>query len=129
MRRQDQFAEYCAELFAASGPVRVRRMFGGHGIYLDDLFVAIISGECLYLKADAQTAPAFQQAGGIRFEYESRGRSMALQFWTPPAQAMDSPRSMEPWARLAAEAALRSRAARPAKARRAAAPARGGKSR
>lgn len=110
MASRNEFADYCAELFGPVGAVRVRRMFGGHGIYVDDLFVAIVLGESLYLKADAQSAPAFEKAGGSRFTYESKGRAVSLKFWTPPAEAMDSPALMEPWARLAVAAALRSRA-------------------
>ena len=109
MASGNEFANYCAELFAALGPVRVRRMFGGHGIYVDDLFVAIVSAESLYLKADLQCASAFEKAGGTRFTYEGKGRSVSLQYWTPPAPALDSPALMEPWARLALAAALRSR--------------------
>ena len=33
---------------------RSRRMFGGHGLYVDDLFVGLIAFERLYLKVDAQ---------------------------------------------------------------------------
>lgn len=110
MASKDEFAHYCAELFEPVGTVRVRRMFGGHGLYVDDLFVAIVTGESLYLKADAQTAPAFEQAGGRPFEYEARGRRVSLQFWSPPVEAMDSPRLMMPWARLAVEAAQRAAA-------------------
>lgn len=110
MPSTNEFASHCAELLAPCGSVRIRRMFGGHGLYVDDLFVAVVTGESLYLKADPQTAAAFESAGGTRFAYRAKGRSVSLQFWTPPAEAMDSPRLMHPWARLAADAALRSRA-------------------
>lgn len=109
MPSTNEFASHCAELLAPAGSVRVRRMFGGHGLYLDDLFVAIVTGEALYLKADSQTAAAFEKAGGTRFAYRAQGRSVSLQFWSPPAEAMESPRLMQPWVRLAAQAALRSR--------------------
>ncbi|TFY98673.1 TfoX/Sxy family protein [Ramlibacter rhizophilus] len=107
--RRAEFAEYCAELLASAGAVQLRRMFGGHGLYVDGLFVAIITGERLYLKADAETAPAFERAGGQRFSHRSRERVVSLQFWTPPAEAMDSPALMQPWGRLALAAALRAR--------------------
>ncbi|MDE2607291.1 MAG: TfoX/Sxy family protein [Burkholderiales bacterium] len=111
MATKDAFAGYCAELLSALGPVRVKRMFGGHGIYLDEVFVAIVAGETLYLKADAQTTPRFEAAGCALFTYTARGRTHALQYRAAPAEAMDSPTAMRPWARLAMEAALRSRAA------------------
>lgn len=106
---QSGFVSYCAELLAASGEVRSRRMFSGHGIYLDEVFVAIVIGETLYLKVDAQTQPRFEAAGCSRFEYTARGKTHGLGFWTVPPEAMDSPRLMQPWARLAIEAALRAR--------------------
>jgi DNA transformation protein len=103
---RDDFADHCAELLSGTGAVRRRRMFGGHGLYLDGMFVAIVADERLYLKADATTAPAFESAGGQRFEYEGSGRRVQLQYWTPPDEALDSPALMQPWARRALQAAL-----------------------
>jgi DNA transformation protein len=102
----DGFAAYCAELLAGSGSVRRRRMFGGHGLYVDGLFVALVAFERLYLKADAASAARFEAAGGERFVYSARGRQTALNYWTPPAEAMESPALMQPWVRLAQQAAL-----------------------
>ena len=44
--------EAICDLFVALGPVRTRRMFGGHGIYAGDLMFALETGGELYLKAD-----------------------------------------------------------------------------
>ena len=55
--------DHCLELLAPLGAVRARRMFGGHGIYIDDLFVAVIGFERLYLKTDAASRENFQAAG------------------------------------------------------------------
>jgi DNA transformation protein len=110
MAVQDGFAIYCSELLALAGEVRSRRMFGGHGLYIDDVFVAIIAGETLYLKADEETRVRFEAAGCRPFEYTARGKQQALGFWTVPPEAMDSPRLMQPWARLALEAAVRAKA-------------------
>lgn len=110
----EHFPDHCAELLAVAGPVRRRRMFGGHGLYVDDLFVAIIAFDRLYLKADATSAPRFEAAGGQRFVYESQGKAAVLNYWTPPDEAMESPDAMRPWVRLAMQAALSARAAAPA---------------
>ena len=111
MAVQAGFASYCTELLAPLGPVHGKRMFGGYGLYADDVFVAIIVGDTLYLKADAQTQPRFESAGCARFQYTAHGKQHALGFWTVPPEAMDSPGGMEPWARLALDAALRARTA------------------
>jgi DNA transformation protein and related proteins len=110
MNPKDAFANHCAELLMPLGPVRVRRMFGGHGIYLDNLFVAIVVGEVLYLKADAESAPRFDAAGCAAFAYSVKGRGrMSLNYRAAPADAMESAALMQPWATLAMGAALRAR--------------------
>ena len=135
--------EHCLELLAPLGAVRARRMFGGHGLYVDDLFVAIIARERLYLKVDDDTRPRFAAAGCEPFVYvkparpspgddrapegargglgqpgaaTGKGAPVTMSYWTVPAEAMESPALMQPWARLAMAAALRARAARPAAA-------------
>lgn len=113
--REGDFTTFCLELLGPAGRARARRMFGGHGVYVDDLFVAIIIGDSLYLKADATTAPRFEAAGGEPFRYERQGRTQSLGFWTPPADAMESPTLMLPWAHLALQAARAARAPRPAR--------------
>ncbi len=124
---------HSVELLAPLGAVRTRRMFGGHGLYLDELFIALIAFERLYLKTDAQTRPLFDAAGCERFVYSGKGKPVTLGYSTVPAEAMDSPALMAPWARLAVQAALAARAAgataplkrRPAAAKKAAVPAGG----
>jgi DNA transformation protein len=109
---------HCLELLAPLGAVRARRMFGGHGLYCDDLFFALIAADRLYLKTDAQSRPAFEAAGCEPFVYDARGRATATSYWAVPAEAMESAGQMQPWARLAMAAALRARAAKPAAATR-----------
>ena len=110
MTGKDAFANYCAELLSPLGPVRVKRMFGGHGVYVDDLFVAIVVGETLYLKADAQTVGRFEAAGCAPFTYTAKGnRKVSMSYRAAPVEAMDSPALMRPWAELAVQAALRAR--------------------
>jgi len=115
---RDTFAAYCVELLAPLGAARARRMFGGHGLYLDELFVAIVAGEQLYLKVDARTQAAFERAGSRPFSYEAKGRRQSMSYWLAPEAALESAAQMQPWARLALEAALRARASKPASTRR-----------
>jgi DNA transformation protein len=108
----DQFVAHCLELFEALGRAHSRRMFGGHGVYVDDLFVAIIAFDRLYLKTDAHTRERFERAGCEAFVYDKKSGAVSLGYWSAPDEAMESPALMQPWARLALEAALRSRAAK-----------------
>ena len=112
-----EFATYCAELLSSAGQPRLKGMFGGHGIYVDELFVAIVSSERLYLKTDAQTRSRFEAAGCVPFTYAGKGRTIEVGYFSPPEEAMESPALMQPWASLALAAALRARAATRAPAR------------
>lgn len=120
-----QFVSHCMELLAPLGAVRTRRMFGGWGLYVDDLFIALIAFERLYLKVGVATQPHFRDAGCQPFEYSASGRAVTLSYWTAPDDALESPAQMLPWARLAQQAALTARApAAAVKPRRSPAPAR-----
>lgn len=115
----DGLLDHCLELLSAAGRPRSRRMFGGHGVYLDDLFVAIVVSDRLYLKTDDLTRPRFEAAGSQPFVYSRQGGEQAVMaYWTAPEEAMDAPDTMLPWARLALGAALRARQAQDDKLRK-----------
>ena len=44
-------------------------MFGGRGIDVDELFVALIINDQLYLKVDALSSPQFEAADSVPFKY------------------------------------------------------------
>ncbi len=108
-----EFVNHCLELLGSAGAARSRRMFGGHGIYVDDLFVGLIAFDRLYLKADASTRANFEAAGCKPFVYDGAGKSVTLSYFSAPEEAIESPRLMQPWARLALGAALRAKALSP----------------
>lgn len=108
------FAAHCSELLSSVGTVTGKRMFGGFGLYVDGVFVAILVDETMYLKTDDETRSRFADAGSVPFEYGARGELHSTGYFSVPADAMESPHLMAPWARLAIEAALRAKA-KPAK--------------
>ncbi len=109
------YADHCAELLSVLGPVKVTRMFGGHGFYVDDVFIALAAHDVLFLKADDATRARFEAAGCHPFTFEANGKAHVTSYWNTPEDAMESPALMLPWARLAMEAALRTRNAKPGK--------------
>ena len=117
MANSPDFVNHCLELLGPLGAVRARRMFGGHGLYVDDLFIAILADECLYLKVDEDSRAAFEAAGCGPFRYATRsGETGVMSYFSAPDEAIESPMLMQPWARLALAAALRARAATASKA-------------
>jgi len=96
------------EMFAGLGPVTIRRMFGGKGVYHQGLIVAVeIRGE-MRLKADAVSGPEFAAAGAEQWSYEGKaGKVVLMPYWSIPLDAFDDPDQMTHWVRLAYAAALR----------------------
>jgi len=103
--------EHCLELLAPLGATRARRMFSGHGLYIDDLCVALILRDTLYLKSNDTHQAAFEAAGCHPFTYAGKhGDVHVTSYWSAPEAAMESPAEMRPWARRALEAAVAARA-------------------
>ena len=98
--------EHSLELLSSLGAVRSRRMFGGWGLYAGAVMVGLIAFDRLYLKVDADTRGRFEQAGCDPFVYTGQSKPVTMSYWTVPDEAMESAAEMQPWARLALQAAL-----------------------
>ena len=96
------------ELFCVFGPVEVRRMFGGAGIYAEGRMFALVSDGVIYLKADAHNAPAFEREQLEPFTYAtSTGRRGVMSYRRMPDRLYDDPDELAIWARAALAAAAR----------------------
>ena len=103
------------ELFNEFGPVSVRRMFGGAGVFVDGLMIALVSEGVIHLKADAETIPSFEGEGLGAFTYATKnGRHKLTSYWRMPERLYDDPGELARWARDAHAAARRSAARKPA---------------
>ncbi len=97
------------DMFEALGPVSIRRMFGGKGIYHQGKILALeVDGEIL-LKADSESAPEFEAAGSSQWVYEGKNKPVKMPYWSIPDVALDDPDELAKWVRLAYGAALRAK--------------------
>ena len=60
------------EMFSALGPVAIKRMFGGKGVYYRGSILAIEFQNAMLLKADALSAPELEAAGATKWTYEGK---------------------------------------------------------
>jgi len=116
MPARDEYADYLQDLLRPLGQIRLRRMFGGYGIYADDLFFAVVVEEQLYFKTDAVTRPSFEAASLEEWVYEKDGKPVHMNYFRPPEAIFDDEEVLVHWGRLALSAALRAR--KPALARK-----------
>jgi DNA transformation protein len=100
--------DHITELFAGFGPVAVRRMFSGSGVFADGLMIALVVDGVIYLKADDSLVPLFEREGQAPFRYKTRDGARTLNsYWRMPERLYDEPDELAEWARHSLQAARR----------------------
>jgi len=102
-----EFAAYVVEITQSIGPIYSKRMFGGHGIFLEGLMFGLIADKTLYLKADKESKNDFTDLGLEAFSYNKKGKAMKLSYFQAPEEALEDLEVMNLWANKAYSAALR----------------------
>ena len=121
MPRDRSFVDRVCGLMLPLGPVQARAMFGGWGLYLDDLMFALIAWDRLFLKVDEETKARFADVDSTAFTYEGKSKPVEMSYWEAPAGSLEAPDALLPWAELGLAAAKRAQAKKkPRKSRRAA---------
>lgn len=104
--------DFIRDLFAPFGPVTVKRMFSGAGIFADGLMFGLVVRDVIYLKVDDDNRGDFEREGCAPFTY-TRGKKSglpsehALPYWRLPEPLYDNPDELAEWARRAFAAAER----------------------
>ncbi|MEM7765115.1 MAG: TfoX/Sxy family protein [Pseudomonadota bacterium] len=104
-----EFVAYLSEVFATLGPIRTRKMFGGHGVYFDDIMIGLVADDELYLKVDAISRVEFEALDLPAFEFTAKGKTNKMSYHLAPESVFDDPDEACRWGRLAHDAALRSK--------------------
>ena len=110
MSNDNAFTAYVVELMQSIGPVRAKRMFGGHGIFLDDLMFGLIADNVLYLKTDDVTESEFKARDLEAFTYNKKDKILTMSYFQAPEEALEDSDEMNIWANKAYGAALRAAA-------------------
>lgn len=93
------YKEFIQELFSGFGPVTIRDMFGGGGVFHDGIMFAIIADETLYLKVDDTNRASFEAEGMEPFSYHAKDRVNTMSYWEVPERLYDDPEEFTAWAR------------------------------
>jgi DNA transformation protein and related proteins len=103
-----EYREYVLEQFSRVLPVTSRSMFGGVGIYSDQLFFGLIDDDVTYLKVDDGNRGDFEAAGMQPFRPYGEG-TKPMQYYELPAELLESPDELRPWLEKALEVSRRAR--------------------
>ncbi len=117
MAVSSDFREFVLEQLGPSGRVTARPMFGGVGLYLEGLFIALIDDDTLYFKADDSTRARYEKAGSKPFCPFPDRPDQAMGYWQVPADVLEDREELARWAREAMGVALAKRRKRPSRRR------------
>ncbi len=115
---QDSFHEFVRELFALMGPVQVKRMFGGAGVYAHGLMFALLADDAIYIKTDDALRAELGEEGSGPFVWvpdsgPRKGEQVEMGYWRLPDAALDDPELAAAWGRKALSVARAAKAAKP----------------
>ena len=87
------FVDYVHELFARFGPVDIKRMFGGAGVYADGQMFAIVDDDVIYLRTDDALEADLRSQGCTPWSYSLKpdGSVRQMGYWSLPETAADDP--------------------------------------
>src|SRR5690348_10909835 len=93
----ESYKSFVLEQLSRVAPgVRARRMFGGVGIYSNELFFALIHDDALYLKTDAITQREFE-AMGMRPFRPSGEHGEVMGYHELPPEILEDPEALPRW--------------------------------
>jgi DNA transformation protein len=97
-----EYLDYIADQLKAFGPVTMKRMFGGAGLYHQGAFFGLVADDVLYFKVNDMNKADYEAAGSGPFKpfgtYE-------MSYYEVPADVLEDSDVLSPWARKAFEAA------------------------
>lgn len=92
----ESYIQFVRDLLAPFEPLRIKRMFGGAGIYTADVFFAILADDTLYLKVDDHTRPGYERWGLRPFSYTTkRGRTSTMSYYPVPPDVLEGPEALK----------------------------------
>ncbi|MEC7291119.1 MAG: TfoX/Sxy family protein [Pseudomonadota bacterium] len=115
MTKQDNpFHTYVEDLFASLGRIRIRKMFGGAGVYSGEDMFALIDQDRIFVKSDDALKADLEQEGGEAFEWTNpnTGKTIQMSYVSLPVNALDDREEASAWARKALDVAIEARRAK-----------------
>ena len=97
MAVSNNFLEYIKDQLREWGPISVRKMFGGAGLYRDGKMFGLVADDVVYLKVDDTNLGNYEAAGSGPLRPFDDQKTM-LSFYEVPADIFESPVELVEWA-------------------------------
>jgi DNA transformation protein len=110
MAVSSSFLAYVIDQLAGLGRVRSRRMFGGVGLYCEELFFGLLDDDVMYLKVDDSNRDDFTGRGMKPFQPFRDKPEYSMSYYQVPAETIEDAEDLVRWARKAVRVAAGARA-------------------
>ena len=97
MRVSDSYRDFVIDQLSDVRGLRTKAMFGGIGLYADDVFFGIVASDVLYFKVDDSNRADYEAAGSKPFKPFADG-SMTMTYWSVPVDVLEAAPTLAKWA-------------------------------
>ena len=115
MRVSAGFRDFVLDQLAGTNSLRARAMFGGVGLYAEDVFFGILAADVLFFKVGDTNRREYETAGSSPFRPYA-DRAMTMPYYDVPIVVLEDAVMLGEWAARAVAAARTAKTAKPAKA-------------
>ena len=105
MPYSDDYLQYVLEQLTGLGGATSRRMFGGAGLYHDQLFFGLIASDTLYFRVDDHNRPDYEALGMARFRPYKDKPILSFNYYEVPAHVLEDADELVVWAQRSLKAA------------------------
>ncbi len=97
MKIKNEYLLYIMDKLQPHGPINARAMFGGYGIYYNDIMFACIVENQLYFRIDEETQKNFEHYGSKPFIYNGMKKPVRMPYFTLPEEILENSNELPQW--------------------------------
>jgi len=105
------YLAYVLEQLAGLAGLSARRMFGGVGLYCEELFFGLIDNDTLYLRVNDDNRADYTARGMSQFRPYADRPELSMSYYEAPADVLEDPAQLVSWARRSVAVAMAAAAA------------------
>ena len=100
------YLAYVLEQLAGLAGLSARRMFGGVGLYCEELFFGLIDNDTLYLRVNDDNRADYTARGMSAFRPYADRPELSMSYYEAPADVLEDAAQLVSWARRSVAVAM-----------------------
>ncbi len=109
-----EFIEYILDQLDDWREVSYKKMFGGAGIYADELMFAVVADDVLYFKVDDSNRAMYEEEGSEPFK-PFADKPMTMSYYELPIDIVENREKFIEWAEISYEVQMHSKTTKKSK--------------